>query len=166
MTGNVVILGRGPMKSGELAAGHPGKGIIRLQMTEETKVIRHCLSVAREKGYSGLALRHGSLEFSARLSGSGRPEVHPQSVRPKIDEGLPDPGLVPIVSPVVGYYRESSEPLAVGIQVEKGSVVALVAALGLANDVESPVRGEVVEVMVESNQPVEYGQRLAMVRAS
>lgn len=133
-------------------------------MAEEIEVIRYGLRVARENGYSDLELRHDKLKFSARLGAghavAGEPPLRGHS------ETLPEHGLVAITSPVVGYYREGSEPLEVGKRIEKGAVVALVAALGLANDVEATVRGEVVEVLVEPNQPVEYGQKLAMVQAS
>jgi biotin carboxyl carrier protein len=69
-----------------------------------------------------------------------------------------------IRSTLVGYYRPTKTPLAVGERVQHGQVVAIVSALGIANEVESTLSGEVVEVLVEPDQPVEYGQALALVR--
>ena len=51
-----------------------------------------------------------------------------------------------------------------GRTVKKGEVVAIVAALGIANEIESKVSGDVVEVLVDTNQAVEFGQLLAKVR--
>ena len=49
---------------------------------------------------------------------------------------------------------------------DKGEIVASIAALGLNNDVESPVSGEIIEVLVKPDQAVEFGQALALVKAA
>jgi acetyl-CoA carboxylase biotin carboxyl carrier protein len=66
---------------------------------------------------------------------------------------------------VVGYFKLGSPALAIGQKVEQGQHVASITALGLANDLESAVGGEVVEVLIRDGDPVEYGQVLARVRA-
>ena len=76
-----------------------------------------------------------------------------------------EPEYQVIASTLVGYYQEAKQPLRVGTAVHAGEVVAIVTALGIANDVESKVSGEIVEVLVEPNQPVEYGQALAKVKS-
>jgi len=67
-----------------------------------------------------------------------------------------------VTAPMVGYYRAGT--LEVGAKVKKGDIIAAVAALGLANDIEAPADGEIDEVFVEPNQPVEYGQVLARIK--
>jgi acetyl-CoA carboxylase biotin carboxyl carrier protein len=64
----------------------------------------------------------------------------------------------------VGYYRADGAKLEVGQTIEKGDVVATIAALGLANDLESPVSGVVTEVLAKEGDPVQYGQVLAKVK--
>jgi acetyl-CoA carboxylase biotin carboxyl carrier protein len=74
-----------------------------------------------------------------------------------------------IVSPMVGtFYRApspDSEPFVkVGDMVEKGTVVCIIEAMKLMNEIESEVAGEVVSIPVENGHPVEYGEVLAVVR--
>ncbi len=70
-----------------------------------------------------------------------------------------------IKSPLVGRFyvapAEDAEPfVAVGDQVKKGQVVAIVEAMKLMNDIESDFEGIVAEILVENGEAVEYGQPL------
>jgi acetyl-CoA carboxylase biotin carboxyl carrier protein len=74
-----------------------------------------------------------------------------------------------VVSPMVGtFYRASSPGAAafveVGSKVNEKSVVCIVEAMKLLNDIESEVKGEIVEILVENGQLVEYGQPLFLVK--
>jgi acetyl-CoA carboxylase biotin carboxyl carrier protein len=74
-----------------------------------------------------------------------------------------------IKSPIVGtFYRApspTSEPfVSVGDFVEKGSVVCIIEAMKLMNEIESDMAGEVISILVENGQPVEYGERLFAIR--
>ncbi len=78
-------------------------------------------------------------------------------------------GVFFVASPMVGtFYRAPSpdvEPFVkVGDFVEKGSVVCIVEAMKLMNEIESEVAGEIVSIPVENGQPVEYGERLFAIR--
>lgn len=122
-------------------------------------VIREALSLARERSFSHVEVEYEGLSFSAVLEcAPPKPNVTATSDSPG------DEGLTPVTAPVVGYYKAAEPPLEVGKRVERGDIVGIVAALGLANEVESPVSGEVVQVLVEPDQPVEFGQSLALVR--
>jgi biotin carboxyl carrier protein len=48
----------------------------------------------------------------------------------------------------------------VGDRVELDSVVCIIEAMKLMNEIQAEVTGEVVEIYVENGQPVEYGQPL------
>ena len=50
-----------------------------------------------------------------------------------------------------------------GMMVEVGQTVCIIEAMKLMNEIESDVRGRIVQVMAENNQPVEYGQVLFLV---
>lgn len=70
-----------------------------------------------------------------------------------------------IKSPLVGRFyvapAEDAKPfVAVGDQVKKGQVVAIVEAMKLMNDIESDFEGTVAEILVENGEAVEYGQPL------
>lgn len=74
-----------------------------------------------------------------------------------------------VKSPLVGtFYAAPSEDAApfvkVGDKVKKGQVLAIVEAMKLMNDIESDFDGEVVEILVENGQSVEYGQPLFSIK--
>jgi biotin carboxyl carrier protein len=127
--------------------------------------IRHAIETARERGFAEVSLRDGETKFDAVLTS---PKPKPASPRAassdlELDEAT-GPRLFEIKSPLVGYYRPSAKPLTVGSEVQSGDIVAIVSQLGIANDVESKASGEIVEICVEENQAVGYGQVIALLR--
>jgi biotin carboxyl carrier protein len=129
----------------------------------DLELVRHALTVARQNGFAEVELALGEDTFSATLEPAAKTKKAPRANGP-VDEEPQAPTLVDVRSSLVGFYREASSPLQVGIRVEKGDIVAVLVALGIANDLESPASGEVLEVLVEPNQPVEYGQVLARIK--
>jgi acetyl-CoA carboxylase biotin carboxyl carrier protein len=74
-----------------------------------------------------------------------------------------------VKSPIVGTFYESPSPgteafVKVGTHVETGTVLCIVEAMKLMNEIESDVSGEVIRMFVENGQPVEYGQPLFGIR--
>ena len=74
-----------------------------------------------------------------------------------------------ITSPMVGTFYAAATPdsppyVKKGDQVKNDSVVCIVEAMKLMNELEAEVSGEIVEVLVENGQLVEYGQPLFLVR--
>ncbi len=79
--------------------------------------------------------------------------------------------LSEIKSPMVGtLYRAPSpgaKPYAsMGDTVEPGQVVCIIEAMKLMNEIESEVSGKIVKILVENEQPVEFGQTLFLVSPS
>lgn len=77
--------------------------------------------------------------------------------------------LAKIVSPMVGtFYQAPGEDAApfveVGEKVVKSTVVCILEAMKLFNEIEAEMDGEIVEVLVENGQLVEYGQPLFIVK--
>ena len=73
-----------------------------------------------------------------------------------------------IKSPIVGTFYRSAGPdkppfVKVGDSISAGSVVCIVEAMKLFNEIESDVTGTVVKVLVDDAQPVEYDQVLFLV---
>ena len=76
-----------------------------------------------------------------------------------------DQGLHMITSPIVGTFYRSPSPNAdpfvkIGSNVEVDTVVCIIEAMKLMNEIQSETTGEVVKIYVENGQPVEYGQPL------
>ncbi len=77
--------------------------------------------------------------------------------------------LAVVKSPIVGTFYRSPEPGAaafveVGATVKKGQVLCIIEAMKLMNEIDSEYDGEIVNVYVESGQPVQYGERLFAIR--
>lgn len=84
---------------------------------------------------------------------------------------LEDPGLQYITSPIVGTFYRSPSPTAPsfvqpGDFVKPGQTLCIVEAMKLMNEIESDVAGEIVKVLVDNGQPVEYGERIFAIRVS
>ncbi|KMJ60010.1 acetyl-CoA carboxylase [Bacillus sp. LL01] len=80
-----------------------------------------------------------------------------------------DLNLHKITSPMVGTFYASQSPdqaayVQEGDKVGENSVVCIVEAMKLFNEIEAEVKGEIVEVLVDNGQLVEYGQPLFLVK--
>jgi acetyl-CoA carboxylase biotin carboxyl carrier protein len=78
-------------------------------------------------------------------------------------------GLHKITSPMVGTFYQSPSPDAdayvkAGDKVTGDSIVCIVEAMKLFNEIEAEVNGEIVEVLVKDGELVEYGQALFLVK--
>ena len=77
--------------------------------------------------------------------------------------------LQPITAPMVGTFYRSPAPgeppfVDLGTRIRAGQPVCILEAMKLMNELESEVAGEVVEILVESGTPVEFGQVLMRIR--
>ncbi len=82
-----------------------------------------------------------------------------------------DSKYVTITSPIIGtFYRKPSpdKPMfvEVGSTVSNGSVVCIIEAMKLFNEIESEVSGKIVKILVDDSSPVEFGQPLFLVDPS
>ena len=80
-----------------------------------------------------------------------------------------DEDLFKITSPIVGTFYRSPSPdksayVEEGSKVTDSTVVCIVEAMKLMNEIQAETSGEVVKIYVENGQPVEYGQPLFGIR--
>ena len=80
-------------------------------------------------------------------------------------EASADEDLFKITSPIVGTFYAASGPgkppfVSVGDKVSESTVVCIVEAMKLMNEIQAETSGEVAKIYVENGQPVEYGQPL------
>lgn len=85
--------------------------------------------------------------------------------------GIDVENLHVVKSPIVGTFYAASDPkslpfVKVGDHVKPGQVLCIVEAMKLMNEIESEVSGEVVKILVQNAQPVEYGEALFAIRVS
>ncbi len=126
---------------------------------------------------SGVRLRikrasnHASSVSSVSAEAAGAPAVPaiaphaaPQEIPQKVEEDV-----YYIKSPIVGTFYKAASPtseafVSVGDFVEKGTVVCIIEAMKLMNEIESDAAGEILSILVENGQPVEYGENLFAIR--
>jgi acetyl-CoA carboxylase biotin carboxyl carrier protein len=92
------------------------------------------------------------------------------SEKSKPTEGTPS-NTITIKSPMIGtFYRKLSPDkpnlVDVGSEITVGSVVCVIEAMKLFNEIESEVKGRILKVLVEDASPVEYDQPLFLVEPS
>tara|TARA_Y100000739_G_C20386630_1_gene363692 strand:+ start:34 stop:549 length:516 start_codon:yes stop_codon:yes gene_type:complete len=97
------------------------------------------------------------------------PEV--ASETPLASSDTDDSKYVTIKSPMIGtFYRKPSpdkDPFVnVGDEVNVGTVVCVVEAMKLFNEIESEISGKIIKVLVEDMSPIEYDQPLFLVDPS
>jgi acetyl-CoA carboxylase biotin carboxyl carrier protein len=73
-----------------------------------------------------------------------------------------------IRSPMIGTFYRSSSPdkpnfVNVGDEIQSGSVLCIIEAMKLFNEIESEVSGRIVKVLVDNSSPVEYDQPLFLI---
>lgn len=75
---------------------------------------------------------------------------------------------VEITSPMVGTFYSASAPgeapfVEKGDRISNGHVVCIIEAMKLMNEIEAETSGQVMEILVENGEPVEYGQTLMLI---
>jgi acetyl-CoA carboxylase biotin carboxyl carrier protein len=83
--------------------------------------------------------------------------------------GADEVGFAYVKSPMVGTFYRSPSPenpvfVDVNAKVEEKTVVCIIEAMKIMNEIQAETKGTVVEVLVENGQPVEYGQRLFKIK--
>lgn len=142
------------------------------------ELIKRLIKVLEESDLTGLSVEEkgvkielrkekGQVVAAAPMPAFSAPSHGSESAKKKPDEI--EEGLVAITSPMVGTFYRSPSPDApsftdVNKPVEVGQTVCIIEAMKLFNEIESEVKGKVVKILVENAQPVEYGQKLMLIR--
>ena len=135
----------------------------------DSELIRYAIDTARERGFRQIKIKLGDDGFSATLPADTCSEdagsSEEASGEPTVSEQLSaEPQETTIEAPAVGYFRAVEPALTQGAVISAGDKIGEVVALGLANDVNTSVDGEILEVCVEDGDAVEYGQSILLVR--
>jgi acetyl-CoA carboxylase biotin carboxyl carrier protein len=83
----------------------------------------------------------------------------------------PVPGESEIKSPMIGTFYRAPSPEAghyveVGTEVNPETVVCIIEAMKVMNEIKAEARGVITQVMVENGKPVEFGQPLFKIRST
>jgi len=153
----------------------------------DVQKIKELLKIMKENDLVKIDIRHGedyvSLQralpqppatalgpMMAALPGVGTPLMMPQGA-PLGQPGAPaqGTGLLEIKSPIVGTLYEAPSPdsepyVEIGSHVDPQTVVCIIEAMKVMNEIRAEVSGTIVEKTVATGQAVEYGQVLCRVR--
>lgn len=146
--------------------------------------LRELLGVISQSNITEFSLKSGDFEVSVRKDGvAGGVSITPQTIAPQPSPMVSAPPSSPevappspadqkwtaIVSPMVGTFYRAPAPdeppfVEVGDAVSKGQGVCIIEAMKLMNEIEAEVAGQVMEIVVENGEPVEYGQTLMWIK--
>lgn len=143
-------------------------------------LIKKLINMVKDEGISGLTVEEGGVKIEVKREHGGVVPVHtaPPVASPSAAatpkpaaEAAEEDGVVAITSPMVGTFYRSPSPdsppfVQEGDTVKPGQVVCVVEAMKLFNEIESEIGGKIVKILAENGKPVEYGQKLMLVKKS
>ncbi len=126
-------------------------------------------------------------DFKIRLRRGGNSVIHEEGAAPAALVPMPIPapaastpvlpaaqaasstGEIEIKSPMIGtFYRapspESAPYVEVGTEVNQDTVVCIIEAMKVMNEIKAEARGVITQILVENAKPVEFGQPMFKVR--
>ena len=176
-----------PKEQPEAAAGKRTRNAQKPAASVNMDELRELISLLRDNGLAELELENEGFRVRLRRDSEHAESSHAAAQHyapspapapaPAPSAGPAHPGtqattaaaqdqdLHIIQSPIVGTFYRSPSPSAesfvkIGSNVEPETVVCIIEAMKLMNEIQAETSGEVVKIYVENGQPVEYGQPL------
>ncbi len=131
--------------------------------------IRKYAQLMGELGLTGLEIKDKDHVVRLERSVSAAPAVIPVSAPVAVAERPETPDLATVKSPMVGvFYQAPAENAApyvkVGDTVKQGTVLCLIEAMKMMNEITADCDGVIEEVCVENGQVVDFGKELFRIR--
>ena len=130
-------------------------------------------------GDKRVILKRGAVQPVISMAHAAMPAMHalhPAAAAHSAEAAKPaapaeDAGLVAIKSPMVGTFYAAASPdakpfVSVGSPVTEDTDVCIIEAMKVFNNIKAEVRGTIAKVLIQSGQPVEFGQPLFLVKPS
>jgi acetyl-CoA carboxylase biotin carboxyl carrier protein len=173
-----------PKEQPEAAAGKRTRTAQKPAASVNMDELRELIGLLRDNGLAELELENEGFRVRLRRESDQAESSHasaqhyaPAPAHAPAASGPAHPGtqastaaaqdqdLHIIPSPIVGTFYRSPSPSAeafvkIGSNVEPDTVVCIIEAMKLMNEIQAEMSGEVVKIYVENGQPVEYGQPL------
>jgi acetyl-CoA carboxylase biotin carboxyl carrier protein len=140
----------------------------------ELEILKEIIQIMKDEDISEVSIQQNDLKIkvkrlpdqmslavqSAAMMASQQEVAHSEDI---------SDGLVIIPAPMVGTFYRAPSPDAksyvnVGDEIEAGEVICIIEAMKLMNEITADVNGEIVGIMVEDGQPVEYDQPMFQVK--
>ena len=143
----------------------------------ELKDIKAIIDLMLKNDLSVFEMEKDGFRLKLQKGGGDQPIVSPPSPTPAVSNGppaaVPPPtettALKDIVSPMVGTFFRAGSPDAppfvdVGKAVTEETVVCIIEAMKVMNEIKAETSGVIAEVVAENGKPVQFGQVLFRVR--
>ena len=154
------------------------------------KEIQNLIKFVARSGASEVSLEMEDVKITIKTSDTSTPIVVQEPIvvpqqqvitsapsTPQVIDSTPessseeDSKFITIKSPIIGtFYRKPSPDkpsfVEVGDVISEGSVLCVIEAMKLFNDIESEVSGKIVKILVDDTSPVEFDQPLFLVDPS
>lgn len=119
-----------------------------------------------EKDDIKIMITKGSL---SKDSGSREKTPIQEKIIEREEVSIEEDNLFIVKSPIVGVFYQSPNPeeeafVKVGSKVEKGDTLCIIEAMKIMNEITCEVSGEIVEILVENEDVVQYGQAIMKIR--
>jgi acetyl-CoA carboxylase biotin carboxyl carrier protein len=146
--------------------------------------LREILLTLNQTDISELTLKEGDFELAIRrgqqyaaplpmpvgtVQSAPLPSIQETPVVVSTSPSALENKYVDVTSPIVGTFYASPAPdepafVQIGDRIQKTQTVCIIEAMKIMNEIEAEVVGEVVEILVQNGQPVEFGQPLMRVK--
>jgi acetyl-CoA carboxylase biotin carboxyl carrier protein len=151
----------------------------------DLKDIKELISLMRKNDLSAFKLEQEGFKISLKRGADYQPVITTTGVPGVIPGVLPAPVAPPaggeaapakdteklreITSPMVGTFYASASPespayVSVGQEITEDSVVCIIEAMKVMNEIKAEFRGVVAEVVAQNGKPVQFGQVLFRIR--
>ncbi|MCL6625743.1 acetyl-CoA carboxylase biotin carboxyl carrier protein [Alicyclobacillus shizuokensis] len=149
---------------------------VRIRLKKAEAIVHNAPAAGLTPAVAAAAAPVSPVNPAASAAVSAAPAANTPAAAPPPDTAAGDAaaeeaGMHIVVSPMVGTFYRAPSPDAApfverGSQVDEKTVVCIVEAMKLMNEIEAEVKGEVVDVLAENGQLVEYGQPLFRIKVS
>lgn len=141
--------------------------------------LKEIVKIAKDQGVSELEVEAKDFKVSVSFSSGHVPVVQhapivhqapvAQTAAPIVTTKATDAGLHIIKSPFVGTFYTSPSPgkpvyAKIGDKIKSGQPLCVLEAMKIMNEIESDINGEIVEICVDNESLVEFGQPLFKIK--
>lgn len=130
--------------------------------------LKKFIDLAKETGATELKYDSGKERYSVSFKQDIQ-QIEVKKHLNTLNEEEKVPGVHEIKSPFVGTFYRSSSPesnpyITIGEKIKEGKALCIIEAMKIMNEIESEVSGEIIEICVENENYVEFGQTLFKVK--
>jgi len=153
----------------------------------DLKEIKELIALMRKNDLSVFKMEKEGFKITLKKGDEYQPVIHSSHAAPPGGHSPPPPAAAPpaaapaapppaaagnlkdITSPMVGTFYASPSPDAqpyvkIGQEVDESTVVCIIEAMKVMNEIKAEVSGVIAEVVAENGKPVQFGQALFRVR--